>query len=93
MVTQKKPKWQTILDKYEKLFGILLFGFTLLGWIISHTIEKTEHADEMKQLKIDMQDVKNQLKNTNDYMTQQAQLNGKILEFMDIQVQQNKDKK
>lgn len=80
----KKSFWQTNFEKIEKIIGIILFIITLISWIVTHTIEKTQHDDEIKQIKIDMVDIKTQLKSNNDYITQQALLNGKILEYIDL---------
>lgn len=80
--TEKKSIWDTFMSKFRDIVFILMFIVTSVGWIVTATKNKTEMSMVLQQNTQAINDLKGEIKSINSYITQQSELNGKIIQFM-----------
>jgi len=82
--TTKKPTFTDYYKKFERFVFIILFIATTIGWISSYVSNKSDIKNALENNTQEIKDLKRDVKKMNDYITSQAELNGKIIQFMEM---------
>jgi hypothetical protein len=89
MTTTPKKKFPENLYKYyERIVFTILFLGASAGWFASYISNKSDIKNALENNTQEIKELKQQVRKMNDYITQQSELNGKIMQFMEMQTKQ-----
>ncbi len=72
------------MSKFKDMVFIIMFLATLSGWIYTGVSGKVTQEMTTAQHEKTIEEVKIQLTKINDKLTKQAQINGKVLQYIEM---------
>lgn len=86
MANTQKPKektmWEQFMGKFRDIVFIILFLSTSIGWVVSSTTNKTKMRVVLDENTKAMNELKAEVREINKTLTEQAELNGQIIQYM-----------
>ena len=79
----KETLWKKYMTFARDIVFILLFLASVAGWIRSETIKKTKLEAQVEVLTKAVEDNTKQLEKVNGILSEQQELNGKMIYFLD----------
>jgi len=70
------------MTKFRDIVFIILFFATSIGWIVTSTTNKTKMKVVLEQNTQVINELKQEVKKINEYITKQSELNGQIIQYM-----------
>ena len=70
------------MTKFRDVVFIILFLATSIGWIVTSTTNKTKMKVVLEQNTQVINELKEEVKKINEYITKQSELNGQMIQFM-----------
>jgi len=70
------------MTKFRDIVFVILFLATSIGWIVTSTTNKTKMKAVLEQNTQVINEVKQEIKKINEYITKQSELNGQIIQYM-----------
>jgi hypothetical protein len=80
--TDVKSVWDGFMTKFRDIVFIILFLITSAGWIVTSTASKTKTKLVLEQNTQAINELKGEMKEVNESMKKQAELNGQIIQYM-----------
>ncbi len=80
----KEPIWKKYMSFFKDAVFIIGIVVSTFGWIRSETIKKTNLENEVKILTTAVEGQTKQLEKINDYLLKQSELNGKIINYIEL---------
>lgn len=77
-----KSFWDLFMTKFRDVVFIILFLATSIGWIVTSTTNKTKMKVVLEQNTQVINELKEEVKKINEYITKQSELNGQMIQFM-----------
>ncbi|NMC59006.1 MAG: hypothetical protein GYA51_06445 [Candidatus Methanofastidiosa archaeon] len=77
-----KSLWDLFMTKFRDIVFIILFFATSIGWIVTSTTNKTKMKVVLEQNTQVINELKQEVKKINEYITKQSELNGQIIQYM-----------
>jgi len=77
-----KSMWDLFMTKFRDVVFVILFLATSIGWIVTSTTNKTKMKVVLEQNTQVINEVKQEIKKINEYITKQSELNGQIIQYM-----------
>jgi len=84
MPIQKESIWKKYMCYVRDVIYIAGILIAVYGWVRSETINKTNLENKVEVLTKSVDDNTKQLEKINEILLQQSQLNGKIIQYMEI---------
>jgi len=81
-VKTDKSFWDLFMTKFRDVVFIILFLATSIGWIVTSTTNKTKMKVVLEQNTQVINELKEEVKKINEYITKQSELNGQMIQFM-----------
>jgi len=81
-VKTNKNFWDLFMTKFRDVVFIILFFATSIGWIVTSTTNKTKMKVVLEQNTQVINELKEEVKKINEYITKQSELNGQMIQFM-----------
>jgi hypothetical protein len=78
----EKTMWELFMTKFKDVVFIILFLATSMGWILTSNTNKTKTKIVLEQTTQAINDLKSEMKEVNESIKKQAELNGQIIQFM-----------
>jgi len=75
-VKTDKSFWDLFMTKFRDVVFIILFLATSIGWIVTSTTNKTKMKVVLEQNTQVINELKEEVKKINEYITKQSELNG-----------------
>jgi hypothetical protein len=82
--TKKSTLWELFMTKIKDIVFIILFLATAIGWLSSALSKKNDYKNALENNTKAVIELKQQIKELNDYNKNQAELNGKFIQYMDM---------
>ena len=79
---EEKTMWAKYMEKFRDVVFIILFFVTSAGWIVTSTANKTKTKIVLEQTTQAVNDLKAEVKEINESIKKQAELNGQIIQYM-----------
>ena len=70
------------MTKFKDVVFIILFIATSMGWILTSNTNRTKTKVVLEQTTQAVNDLKPEMKEVNESLKKQAELNGQIIQFM-----------
>jgi hypothetical protein len=80
--TDVKSVWDGFMTKFRDIVFIILFLITSAGWIVTSTATKTKTKLVLEQNTQAINELKSEMKEVNESIKNQAELNGQIIQYM-----------
>ena len=81
-VKTDKSFWDVFMTKFRDVVFIILFLATSIGWVVTSTTNKTKMKVVLEQNTQVINELKEEVKKINEYITKQSELNGQMIQFM-----------
>jgi hypothetical protein len=78
------PIWKKHLTYIRDAVFIILFCATLFGWLRSSVVNRTRLEDQVEIVTLKIEENTKQLEKINDILIEQQVLNGKIIQYMEM---------
>ena len=83
-VTKKEPLWKTHLGTLKDLVFVVGIVITAGGWFTADAVAKSKVETKIEVLTKVIDNNNSQLEKINDILSAQQQLNGKIIQYMEM---------
>jgi hypothetical protein len=78
----EKTVWGLFMTKFKDVVFIILFLATSMGWILTANTNKTKTKVVLEQTTQAVNELKAEMKEVNETIKKQAELNGQIIQYM-----------
>jgi hypothetical protein len=81
----KKPNmWEIFIKNFKDIVFVIMFLATTIGWITTSVSDKTEIKMTLQENTKTINELKKQVEDINTYIKEQSELNGKIIQYMEM---------
>jgi hypothetical protein len=79
---ESKTLWTLFMEKFRDVVFVILFLGTSVGWIVTASNNKTKTKVVLEQTTQAVNELKAEVKEVNNTLQKQAELNGQIIQYM-----------
>ena len=81
---KKKSLWELAMTKIRDIVFVILFLATAVGWLTTALNQKRDYKHALEDNTEAIIELKQQIKELNNYNKSQAELNGKFIQYMEM---------
>jgi len=81
---QEEEKKESLVSKFKDWITIILFLVTVLGWITTYTSNKASNKAALDNNTKAVEKLNVQMEKMNEYIKTQSELNGKFIQYMEM---------